>query len=130
MSGIFYMDTKSVRIRFICVIHFLWDAPHIYHFLYIYILALNIPPNSHKALRSDPALIEDTTFNQVRAIFAVMVVVLPMPAPARSGGGAGCEGAGGILAMRIKNLACLSLNALNPQFNIYHLPQKILSMFL
>ncbi|MCG2735868.1 MAG: hypothetical protein L6282_05680 [Candidatus Methanoperedenaceae archaeon] len=28
--------------------------------------APDIPPNSHKALRSDPALIEDTAFNHMR----------------------------------------------------------------
>ena len=62
-----HADTKSVRLNFICEINFPWDAPHIYHFLHIYILAL-IPPNSHKALHSDPALIEYPTFDHVRAL--------------------------------------------------------------
>jgi len=34
--------------------------------VHIYIPAHNMPPNSHKAHRSDPALIEDTAFNHVR----------------------------------------------------------------
>jgi len=36
--------------------------------LYIYILALNIPPNSYTVLRSDPALIEYPAFDHVRAL--------------------------------------------------------------
>ena len=77
-----HADTKSVRLIFICEISFPWDAPHIYNLLYIYIRALNIPPNSYKVSRSDPALIEDTG-STTCAIFAVMVVVLEVPAPAR-----------------------------------------------
>src|SRR5659263_433407 len=81
-----HADTKSVLLIFICEISFPWDAPHIYHLLYIYIQALNITPNSYKVSHSDPALIEDTG-STTCAIFAVMVVVLP--APAKIGWGAG-----------------------------------------
>jgi len=61
-----HANTKSVCITFICEISFPWDAPHIYHFVYIYIPAPDMPPNSHKVHRSDPAIIEDTAFNHVR----------------------------------------------------------------
>jgi hypothetical protein len=57
-----HTDTKSVCIIFICVISFPRDAPHIYHFIHIYIPALDMPPNNYTALRYDPALIEDTAF--------------------------------------------------------------------
>ena len=51
-----------------CSIQLTWNAPHIYHLLYIYILALDIPPNSYTVSRSDPALIEYPAFYHVRAL--------------------------------------------------------------
>ena len=55
-------DTRSARIRVICVIRVLSWAAHIYHYFNIISPAPNMPPNSYTVSCSDPALIEDTAF--------------------------------------------------------------------